>query len=109
MRFLANENFPAAAVASLADGTRLFAQPFAGMAGTGHGWKCGWGSRGPGDKVWRMATVTPCGSCRADAKPEEAGLRLAALITAREDWAGNFSVIEPGRVRIDRTGSLRPG
>jgi hypothetical protein len=33
-------------------------------------------------------------------KPKEAGLRLAALITAREDSAGNFSVIEPGRVRI---------
>ena len=33
-------------------------------------------------------------------KPEEAGLRLAALINAREDWAGNFSVIEPGRVRM---------
>jgi hypothetical protein len=33
-------------------------------------------------------------------KPEEAGVRLAAPITAREDWAGNFSVIEPGRVRM---------
>ena len=33
-------------------------------------------------------------------KPEEAGLGLAALIAAREDWAGNFSVIEPGRVRM---------
>jgi hypothetical protein len=33
-------------------------------------------------------------------EPEEAGLRLAALITAREDWAGNFSVTEPGRVRM---------
>jgi hypothetical protein len=33
-------------------------------------------------------------------KPEEAGLRLAALITAREDWIGNLSVIEPGRVRM---------
>ena len=33
-------------------------------------------------------------------KPEEAGLRLAALISAREDWTGNFSVIEPGRVRM---------
>jgi len=32
--------------------------------------------------------------------PEEAGLRLATLITAREDRTGNFSVIEPGRVRM---------
>jgi hypothetical protein len=35
--------------------------------------------------------------------PEEAGLRLAALITAREDWAGNFSVIEPGRATAGTT------
>ena len=33
-------------------------------------------------------------------KPEEAGLRPAALITAREDWAGYFSVIKPDRVRM---------
>ena len=33
-------------------------------------------------------------------KREEAGQRLAALITAREDWVGNFAVIEPGRVRM---------
>jgi hypothetical protein len=26
--------------------------------------------------------------------------KLADLITARDDWAGYFSVIEPGRVRM---------
>jgi hypothetical protein len=30
----------------------------------------------------------------------EAGERLARLVAAREDWAGHFSVIEPGRVRM---------
>ena len=32
--------------------------------------------------------------------PVNVGYRLAALITARDDWAGSFSVIEPGRVRM---------
>ena len=34
------------------------------------------------------------------AKPGEVGHRLAQLITARDDWAGYFSVVEPGRVRM---------
>ena len=33
-------------------------------------------------------------------RPGDVGQRLADLITARDDWAGSFSVIEPGRVRI---------
>ncbi len=32
----------------------------------------------------------------------QAGERLAKLVAAREDWAGHFSVIEPGRVRMRR-------
>jgi predicted nuclease of predicted toxin-antitoxin system len=33
-------------------------------------------------------------------RPDEVGQRIANLITARTDWAGHFSVIEPGRVRM---------
>jgi hypothetical protein len=33
-------------------------------------------------------------------RPSDAGRRLADWITAREDRAGHFSVIEPGRVRM---------
>jgi hypothetical protein len=33
-------------------------------------------------------------------KPGDVGQRLAGLITSREDWAGHFSVIEPGRIRM---------
>jgi predicted nuclease of predicted toxin-antitoxin system len=33
-------------------------------------------------------------------KPGNIGLRLVNLITSRGDWAGHFSVIEPGRVRM---------
>jgi len=32
--------------------------------------------------------------------PGDVGHRLAGLVTSREDWAGHFSVIEPGRVRM---------
>ena len=32
--------------------------------------------------------------------PRDAGKRFAHLVTARDDWAGHFSVIEPGRVRL---------
>jgi predicted nuclease of predicted toxin-antitoxin system len=32
--------------------------------------------------------------------PDQVGGRIAALVSARHDWSGNFSVIEPGRVRV---------
>jgi hypothetical protein len=33
-------------------------------------------------------------------RPDGVGQQLAGLIIARDDWAGHFSVIEPGRVRM---------
>jgi hypothetical protein len=33
-------------------------------------------------------------------RPSDVGQQLANLIIARDDWAGHFSVIEPGRVRM---------
>lgn len=35
-------------------------------------------------------------------RPDGVGQQLADLIMARDDWAGHFSVIEPGRVRMRR-------
>ena len=32
-------------------------------------------------------------------KPGDVG-QLANLVTSRDDWAGHFSVIEPGRIRM---------
>jgi hypothetical protein len=32
--------------------------------------------------------------------PGEVGQRIAGLILSRDDWAGHFSVVEPGRVRM---------
>ena len=36
-------------------------------------------------------------------KPENVGQHMARLVLARTDWAGHFSVIEPGRVRMRST------
>src|SRR5262249_22789227 len=38
------------------------------------------------------------------ATPGAGGRRLFELITQRDDWAGHFSVVEPGRVRMRRFG-----
>jgi hypothetical protein len=38
-------------------------------------------------------------------KPSDVGRRLAGLIMARDDWAGHFSVVEPGRVRMRPLGN----
>jgi hypothetical protein len=32
--------------------------------------------------------------------PDTVGQWLLGLVSARDDWAGHFSVIEPGRVRM---------
>jgi len=37
-------------------------------------------------------------------RPDGVGQQLTDLIMARNDWAGHFSVIEPGRVRMRRLG-----
>ena len=33
-------------------------------------------------------------------KPVECGTRIADLISSRDDWAGNFSVVEHARIRM---------
>jgi len=32
--------------------------------------------------------------------PDNIGPRLSNLLISRDDWAGHFSVIEPGRIRM---------
>ena len=34
--------------------------------------------------------------------PDQVGDRLASLIDARADWRGHFAIVEPGRVRMRR-------
>jgi hypothetical protein len=113
MRFLADENFPAASVRALQD------------AGHDVVWI---GTVAPGSsdvevlartasegrvlltfdkdfgELARSAALPPvCGVLLfriAMPRPGDVGDRLAGLVAAREDWAGHFSVIEPGRVRM---------
>jgi hypothetical protein len=73
MRFLADENFPAAADKDFGELAKASTLPAA----------CG---------VVLLRLPMPA--------PEKIGGLLADLILGRDDWAGHFSVIEPGRVRM---------
>ncbi|TMJ52954.1 MAG: hypothetical protein E6G85_10030 [Alphaproteobacteria bacterium] len=112
MRFLADENFPGAAVAALS------------AAGCDVVWI---GTAAPGTSDFEVlaraarerrvlltfdkdfgelakASALPATSGVVLLRlpmptPENIGL-LAQLILGRDDWAGHFSVIEPGRVRM---------
>jgi predicted nuclease of predicted toxin-antitoxin system len=113
MRFLANENFPGAAVTALqAAGhdviwVRIVAP---GMTDPD---VLAWAVREErilltfdkdfGELALEAALPPACGVVLLRTpmpKPGNVGRRLADLITARDDWAGHFSVIEPGRVRM---------
>lgn len=113
MRFLANENFPGAAVAALqAHGHDVVWVRIAGPGVTDTvvlEWAAREGrilltfDKDFGDLARRSAlppeTVVVLVRISMP-KPGDVGQRLADLIAARDDWAGYFSVIEPGRVRM---------
>jgi hypothetical protein len=77
LRFLADENFPRAAVAAL-EAAELAARS----------------ALPPGCGIVLFRVPAPSSN--------PAGQRLAARIAARDDWNGHFSVVEPGRVRMRR-------
>ena len=115
MRFLADENVPRSAVAALADAGHdveaakeilpggsdaallrrairdrrillTFDKDFGELAGKA--------ALPPEAGVILFRIIMP--------KAAETGAILAALIASRDDWAGHFSVVEPGRVRMRR-------
>ena len=111
MRFLANENLPGTAVTALAAAGHDVV--WVRTPGTTDPEVLAWAAREGrilltfdkdfGELARGSALPRTCGVVLLRMpmpKPEEAGRRLAALITARDDWAGNFSVIKPGRVRM---------
>jgi hypothetical protein len=113
MRFLANENFPGAAVAVLqADGHDVVWVRSAGPGATDPE-VLAWAAREQrvlltfdkefGELARKSALPPQCGVVLLRMpmpKPGDAGKHIAGLITAREDWQDHFSVIEPGRVRM---------
>jgi hypothetical protein len=113
MRFLANENFPGAAVQVLEAAGHDVVWVRMAAPGTADLDVLAWAAREErilltfdkdfGDLA-RAATLPPaCGVVLLRVpmpRPAAVGQRIAGLITARTDWAGHFSVIEPGRVRM---------
>ena len=113
MRFLANENFPGAAVAALEAAGHDIVWLRIAAPGTSDPAVLAWAAREQrtlltfdkdfGELARRSSLPSTCGVILLRTpmpKPREVGQRLADLITARDDWAGYFSVIEPGRVRM---------
>jgi len=113
MRFLADENFPGAAVTALGAAGHDVVWVGEVAAGAKDLDVLAWAAREQrilltfdkdfGELANASALPTGCGVILLRIpmpRPSDVGRRLADLITARDDWAGHFSVIEPGRVRM---------
>jgi predicted nuclease of predicted toxin-antitoxin system len=113
MRFLANENFPGAAVEALRAAGNDVAWIRVDAAGSSDPEVLARAAREERilltfDKDFgELAKASPlpekCGLILLRIpmpRPDGIGQQLAGLIMARDDWAGHFSVIEPGRVRM---------
>lgn len=113
MRFLANENFPGAAVSALKVAGHDVVWVRIAAPGTPDPEVLAWAARDErilltfdkdfGELAKGSALPPKCGVVLLRMpmpEPGDVGQRLADLITARDDWAGSFSVIEPGRVRM---------
>jgi hypothetical protein len=113
MRFLANENFPGAAVAALQAAGHDVVWVRIVAPGASDPDVLAWASREErilltfdkdfGEPARASALPRTCGVVLLRIpmpRPADVGQGLADLIVARDDWAGCFSVIEPGRVRM---------
>jgi hypothetical protein len=113
MRFLANENFPGAAVSMLKSAGYDVVWIRTAAPGTADPEVLAWAAREArvlltfdkdfGELARASALPATCGVVLFRIPmptPSDAGMRLADLITARDDWVGHFSVVEPGRVRM---------
>lgn len=56
-----------------------------------------------GELAWRAGLLMGCGVVLfrlAMSTAASVGARIAARVAERTDWAGHFSIVEPGRVRM---------
>jgi predicted nuclease of predicted toxin-antitoxin system len=117
MRFLANENFPGAAVAALEAAGHDIVWVRTVAPGTTDPEMLAWASRDErilltfdkdfGELAKGSALPPACGVVLLRMpmpRPGDVGRQLAGLIMSRDDWAGHFSVVEPGRVRMRALG-----
>jgi predicted nuclease of predicted toxin-antitoxin system len=113
MRFLANENLPGAAVAAIEALGHDIVWVRTAAPGLPDREVLAWAAREErilltfdkdfGELARRSALPPRCGVVLLRSpmvRSSDVGSQLAKLITARDDWAGNFSIIEPGRVRM---------
>jgi predicted nuclease of predicted toxin-antitoxin system len=111
MRFLANENFPGAAVTALGAAGHDVVWIRIAAPGASDPDVLAWAARDErvlltfdkdfGELARASALPGACGVVLLRMpmpKPGDVGKHLAKLITSREDCAGHFSVVEPGRV-----------
>ena len=117
MRFLADENFPGSAVVALKAEGNDVAWVRALAAGISDDAVMAWAIREQrilltfdkdfGELARSAGLPAACGIVlfrMPMPKPDIIGSRLAQLLASRTDWAGHFSVIEPGRIRMRRLG-----
>ena len=118
MRFLADENLPGACVAALRRLGRDVVWIAEASSGATDAFVLEFAARDGrivltfdkdfGELARKSKLPDACGvilfRIPLPAPAAAAGEQLAKLVAAREDWAGNFSVIEPGRVRMRKMG-----
>jgi hypothetical protein len=113
MRFLADENFPGAAVRALAGAGHDVVWIRVAAPGMSDRDVLAWAVRDGrvlltfdkdfGELAAASALPATCGIVLFRLplfKSADSGGRLLGLITSRVDWFGHFSVIEPGRIRM---------
>ncbi len=113
MRFLANENFPRAAVDALRRSGHDVTWVRTAAPGIKDSDVLAWAVRDErilitfdkdfGELAWRARLPAASGVILFRVSmpaPSTAGRKLALRIEEREDWAGHFSVIEPKRIRM---------
>lgn len=113
MRFLADENFPGAAVKALEAAGHDLVWVRLASPGAADSDVLSWAMREErllltfdkdfGELVGRTSLPPACGVLLfrlAMPKSGDVGTVLANLILSRSDWAGHFSVVQPGRIRM---------
>jgi hypothetical protein len=113
MRFLANENFPGTAVAALIAAGHDVVWVRNAAPGMSDPDVLAWATRDErtlltfdkdfGELARASALPSMCGVVlfrMPMPNPGDIGRRLTNLVVSRNDWAGHFSVNEPGRIRM---------
>jgi predicted nuclease of predicted toxin-antitoxin system len=115
MRFLGNENFPGTAVAALIAAGHDVVWVRNAAPGMSDPDVLAWATREErtlltfdkdfGELARASSLPGTCGVVlfrMPMSNPVDIGPRLSNLVMSRDDWAGHFSIIEPGRIRMRR-------